>query len=491
MRRRWALFATYLVGVALLAVWVISRASEPNDVVDAYDTAVEARVHTADPSSEGRAVGVHADLLQQAGLYDAHAAVVLTTSAGVTVTPVPVPERDWVVHPVLIDQPDLQAPDPVDVPVGSTLVALWVAEPSPAQSSTTLVHPLDRVIEVDLPVLSGGTQVATVTVHLTPVPITGEDLDIPGSADIPDQQLPRPDVGEAIPAVLQPDRQPVWVVGLADDVAVRDARSPHLFSGLVGWCGQMPGFIDSIGGDLFTATGQYAFGPAPHGMVPYEVQVADAHVTVTRRLAPPSRFDGVNPIGPMPPIQGSPVEQSGYCDIDEDVAMRANEGGYFLEDFRDSPTWVQHDLSAWPELVDDARDGWWRTDAVDVEGLPRLTGDLLVRLERGRIIDAAAPPGVARHMVYDTDLPAETRTMEVVGFGSDPEGPRVQVRDAIWITRDGAFPADTDPDGPRTLVSAMPPTSYQLPPDAPPDLEVGDLVEVTIDDGQVTTITER
>lgn len=491
MRRRWPLFATYIVGVALLAAWVIIRAPEPNDVVYAYDTVVQAHAETTDPSIEVRAVGVEADLLREAGLYDVHAAVVLTTSTGVTVAPVPVPERDWVVHPVLIDQPDLQAPDPIEVPAGSTLVALRVAEASPAHSFATLVDPLDQVIDADLPVLRGGAQVATVTVQLTPIPITGEDLDIPGPADIPDQQLPRPDVGEAIPAVLQPDRHPVWVVGLADDVVVLDARSPHRFSGLVGWCGQMPGFIDSIGASRFTATGRYAGGPAPHGLATYEVQVADDHVTVSRRLAPPSQFDGVTPMDPLPPIAGSPVEPAGFCDMDVDIAIRAIEDGYQLEDYRGSPTWQQHDLAAWPDLSRADGDGWWRTDDVDVEGLPQLAGDLLVRVERGRIIDAAAPPGTARHMVDDIDVPTEPMTMEVVGFGSSPDGPRIQLREAVWVTPDGAFPATDDPAGPRTLISAAPAITYQLPADAPRDLEAGDLVEVTIDDGQITTITRR
>lgn len=426
MRRRWALMGTYVGGVALLAAWVVTRGPAPNTIAYHYETEASVTVEVLDGTVE--------------------------------------------VQAALLDAADFEQEGPIDVEAGMTLVALRVVEPSNDDGLTEIVYPLDRPVSATLPVLAGGDQIAVLSVELTPVPVTGDDLDIPGAVDIPAQRLPRPAVGQAIPSALGPERRPVWIVGLDQEVVVVDARSPHDASGLVGWCGSMPGFIDSIGGDRFTATGEYAFGPAPHGLTSYEVVQAADHVTVTRRLAPPARAFTNSSGLPLPLIQGSPVPQGPFCDIDTAVAQQANEDGYYLEDFRGDPTWVQHDLSAWPDLARADGDGWWRTDEVDVERVPVLTGDLLVRTRRGRIVDAAAAPGIARYPYQQNTAPS-TRVMQLLEV--DRENRTVELGDVVWVTPGGVYLSGEDPPEPsrrgsdhhpRRARGHSPPSSSCRPP---------------------------
>ncbi|CAN5355013.1 hypothetical protein BH23ACT9_BH23ACT9_25570 [soil metagenome] len=337
-----------------------------------------------------------------------------------------------------------------------------------------------------MPLVADGAVIARITATLTAVPRTGEDLGIPGARDIPDQRLPRPAVGEAIPTQLA-DGQPIWIVGLDDDVVVLDARSPHAASGLVGWCGSMPGFTDSIGASRFTARGEYRFGPALRGLTTYDVDVRRDHVVATGRLAPSSGIDRVGPDVVTPPIEGSPVEQQGpVCDSDPVINEAANEAGYYLEDFRGDPTWVQHDLSGWPDLAGARGDGWFRTDEAHVDGIAHLVGDVLVQRQRGHIVDLAAPPGVARFL-YGSDVSSVPQTLQLVQI--EPDRGAIGVRQVMWVTADGIAPAAADPDGPRHLIGTQPSFGYLLAPDARLDGAIGDLVTMVIDNGMVSAVT--
>lgn len=46
---------------------------------------------------------------------------------------------------------------------------------------------------------------------------------------------------------------------------------PNTVSGLVGWCGTLPGFTDEPGASGFHAAGGYTSGPAPRGLITYAV----------------------------------------------------------------------------------------------------------------------------------------------------------------------------------------------------------------------------
>jgi hypothetical protein len=258
-------------------------------------------------------------------------------------------------------------------------------------------------------------------------------------------------------------------------VRVVDARSPHRFSGLVGWCGSMRAFIDSIGNDVFTAAGAPVFGPAPHGLVPYETVVAGEHVVITRRL-PPAPW---TPDAPQAELDGP------GCQIDQPTAQAANEAGFYLEDFRGDASWVQHDLADWPPLDGATADGWYRTDRLDEPGLPVLRGALLVQRVRGRIVDGAAPPGVARQ--YVAGVPDGTyRWLLAAAGGGTPVFQR-----AVWVTPASLHPADRPPARrDRHLVPIHTLTDIPVRPNTPIPA-AGELVDVTIEDGIVVWVEAR
>lgn len=67
----------------------------------------------------------------------------------------------------------------------------------------------------------------------------------------------------------------------------------------------------------------------------------------------------------------------------------------------------------------------------------------------------------------------------------------MNLRDVIWATPDGAFPATADPAGPRRLVGANQAFPYSLAEGVRVTAPLDTLVEVTIDDGIVTALTPR
>jgi hypothetical protein len=360
------------------------------------------------------------------------------------------------------------------------------------QQTVTPTQPLAVSVPVQASNGSG-----TINVQFGQRPLTGEDLGIPGERDIPDQRLPRPVPGQVIPTQLV-DGHPVWVVGLEQDVAVYDARSPHMASGLVGWCGSMPGFSDSIGASRFDVLGRYHFGPSPTGLVEYRTVVATDHVTVTDILAPLPRADGLSVDGqdryPVDVFEGA---DGPYCDIDYDKAMVANEQGYFLEDSRGDPTWVQHDLAEWP-VFDGQSDGWFSTDQASLPQVGQLQGDLLVQRVGGRTVDAASPPGTARYL-YE---PAPgyrngTHIGMLTGVGrrnvDGDEEITLDLQQVVWLTPEGVEEVDGSP--PSTAQAVLladgrnpSPTLYVVAdglavPDRP-----GALVRITVTDDVVTRI---
>lgn len=484
MRRRWPLFATHVVVVTALAVYVSVTGPAPNPVVYDYDNTVDVSVTTVADDLELDAVGVSSGETKRAGAsLSGGPGLVVTASRPVTVdnAAVTVEDPDQLVVEARRgngDDPEV----PADTP---TFLELLVLRPLESEGAMRPVWPLDTPFEVDLPVTVEDQVVARIHVTLTPVPITGDDLDIPGMTDIADQRLPKPEVGEAIPTRFDSGR-PVWIVGTDDDVVVIDARSPHPVSGLVGWCGSLPGFIDSIGGDRFTANGDYRFGPAPHGLATYDVDVLNDAVLVTHRRPPTPRPDNADN-GGFPPIEGSELEQTGPCETSGDPTDVVDEdGSFYLEDYRDNPTWAQHDLSEWTPLDAASGDGWFRTDEADVDGIAHLVGDLLVRVERGRVVDAAAPPGTAR-LLYDSFDSSEPQTLLLEQV--DRAAGAVVVREVYWVTAGGVAPASADPAPPRHLESAEPAAGYRLASGVTVIAEPGELVEVVVDDGKVTSVT--
>lgn len=485
MDHRWALLTVYVVAVAVLAVWVVASAPASNPVVYGYDTDIEVSVDVVDGAVGVDIAEVSASGLPEVDLWLGGApGLVLTAprqvqidNAGVTVSGMD--ELLAQAFSVTGDDPVV----PADVP---TFIQVVVEQFPAAGGPRTPATPVDSSIVVEMPLVADGAVIARISATLTAVPRTGEDLGIPGAMDIPDQRLPRPEVGEAIPTKLA-DGRPIWIVGLDDDVVVVDARSPHAASGLVGWCGSMPGFIDSIGASRFTARGEYRFGPALHDLRAYDVDVHHDHVVATGRLAPPSGVDHVGPDVVMPPIEGSPVEQQGpACNSDPAINEAADQAGYYLEDFRGDPTWVQHDLSDWPDLAGARGDGWFRTDQAHIDGIAHLVGDVLIERRRGHIVDVAAPPGVARFL-YGSDISSQPQTVQLVQVELDVGA--VAFRPVMWVTADGVEPAAADPEPPRHLVGTHPVLSYQLHPAATLDGEPGDLVDIVVTDGTVVSVT--
>lgn len=319
---------------------------------------------------------------------------------------------------------------------------------------------LDQPITGALPVVAQDGRTGVVEITLTPRPQTGDALGIPGPTDLPDQRLPRPAVGEALPEMLA-DGRPVWVVGLDDgQVAVIDARSSHTVSGLVGWCATLPGFTDVPGASRFDAAGGYAFGPAPHGLTTYAVDVAADHVTVTGQLPPQPRPGLIGQQRQIPPIEGSPVAQGPICALDP-VAFEEGR-----EDYHGDPHWLQHDLASWPQL-DGQADGWFRTDQAIVPeqlvgGAPVLvTGDLLAHRIDGQTVDAAGPPGTTTRQPVPTDQPPPPILQLLAGLTDDPtedcpapscpHGTATLIP-VIWVTPTDITPVTDDPPPPGAVL---------------------------------------
>jgi hypothetical protein len=85
-----------------------------------------------------------------------------------------------------------------------------------------------------------------------------------------------PPLGGAVAAYLA-DGRPVFVVHHEDGtVGVVDAFSTHVTFGigkLVGWCPSSRTFEDPFHGSKWDEFGDYALGPAPTGLVTYEISV--------------------------------------------------------------------------------------------------------------------------------------------------------------------------------------------------------------------------
>jgi hypothetical protein len=357
---------------------------------------------------------------------------------------------------------------------------------------------LEAPISAALPLRADDGTTGAIEITHTPRAVTGTHLGISGPVDVADQRLPRPDVGEAIATQLE-DGRPVWVVGLDDgEVSVVDARSTHTVSGLVGWCGTMPGFIDSPGASRFDARGGYAFGPAPYGLSTYDVQVSQDHVVVTRRLPPAPRPD-LSGEGRAPAhIVGSSLTQGRPCEPNSDVP----QDGRIIEDYRGQPGWAQHDLSAWPPLQGQP-DGWYRTEEVDAPAslVPPpmaaiITGEVLVHRVDGETVDAAGPPGTTQLtldaaggdtpfggtpmlLLSVTEVPVHDCPEEICPYGS------VTTIPVMWATPDALLDVTdlTPPHPDAVLYPALPqpPTPRPLAQAARIQAHPSDLVEVALD----------
>ena len=334
-------------------------------------------------------------------------------------------------------------------------------------SGEVVLEQLTGHADLRLPVEIGG-EVGEVRVTVTSVTLGLDDLntsiDAPG--DVPDQVFDRPAPGVALPEQLD-DGTPIWIVGLDEGVGVVGARSPHTVSGLVGWCGTLPGFIDSPGSSRFTADGRYQFGPAPFGLVPYGTVVDGETVTVTSRLAPEPRDAGGT--AGFPPIRGSAIPQTGPCPSELDVVDE--DGGDVsaaLEDYRDAPGWVQHDLTGWPPL-DGQDDGWYLTEDAETEQ-GQWVGETLIQRVDGVTVDLAAPP--PGPMLVRPPGP-HPRAGLLVEQASGPT-PSCQactngsavILDVEWVTPTRLLPTDpagSRPEGPSSLVPTLPFNDAPLP----------------------------
>lgn len=389
-----------------------------------------------------------------------------------------------------------------DIP---TVVLLQVELETAGNYEVVVEQALAEEVDIRLPVSDPSTgQASMVKVRLSPRDLTGADFGVPGPVDIPDQQFDRPEPGQVLPEQLA-DGTPIWVVGLDDDVVVLDARSPHTVSGLVGWCGTMPGFTDSPGAARFDSRGRYTFGPAPTGLTPYAVEVGQDTVTVQRRLEPPPRPGGQVAASwedQYAPIEGSDLPQGVMCESLADKAREAGEDGLFPEDYRDALGWVQHDLSDW-DVLEGQDEGWFRTTSAELEGFGRIEGDLLVRREDGQTVDVASPPGGATR-----GYPREGEEATVLQFVSHEADPAedcvvpcpygaVQLREVSWVTADGIIRIEPDtprPAPPLGLIgqfpfNADPVTPRPLAESANVSANPGDLVLVWFDsDGNVRAV---
>lgn len=353
----------------------------------------------------------------------------------------------------------------------------------------------DGPVDLVVPLRRQGGGEGQVRVTTRPVPVTGEDLGIPGQAGIDEQDLPRPESGEVLATQLA-DGRPVWVVGLSDDVAVYDARSPHQASGLVGWCGSMPGFIDSIGSSRFDMFGRYRFGPAPTGLVSYQTELTDDRVVVTGRLAAPPRSEV--PVEelyqPLPAAEVFADVDGTYCDIDQDKAQAANERQEFVEDYTGDPSWDQHDLADWPAYEGQA-DGWYRTTSASLPQVGRLRGDLLIRREGGRTVDAASPPGTARYLYAPAPGYRDGSHVGLLRAVGSVEAGEVtlDLQPVVWLTADGIEEVTgAAPPTPEAVFAPLPPgvgpDRYVVAPDVDVPDQPGTLVRVTVTDDLVTRI---
>lgn len=356
---------------------------------------------------------------------------------------------------------------------------------------------LEEDVTISLPLRDPFTgETSTVVVSLTPRDLTGEDFGVPSPVDIPDEQFTRPEPGRALPERLA-DGTPIWVVGLDDDVVVLNARSPHTPSGLVGWCGTLPGFTDSPGAARFDSRGRYTFGPAPTGLTPYAIEVGQDSVTVQRRLEPPPRPDEPGAASwedLYAPIEGSDLPQGVMCESLADKAREAGQDGSFPEDYRESVGWVQHDLSDW-EVLEGQAEGWFRTTSAPLEGYGRIEGDLLVRREKGQTVDVVTTPGSPTQ-----GYPRERERADVLQFVSHeadavedcvvpcPHG-AVQLREVSWVTAEDIIRIEPDtprPAPPLGLIGQFPFNADALGPrplgeSATVSADPGDLVLVRFD----------
>lgn len=104
-----------------------------------------------------------------------------------------------------------------------------------------------------------------------------------------------PESGQGPAPVLLDDGTPVFVADQGDEVVVLDARVPYdgPFVGLdvlVVWCETSGLFEESPGGSRFAPDGTYLGGPAPGGLVAYEIDhLDDRRIRVTGRGEVPPR----------------------------------------------------------------------------------------------------------------------------------------------------------------------------------------------------------
>jgi hypothetical protein len=492
-RARWAAAAVAL-GVAVLAVVPPLRAVEEQDaVVYQIDQRVEAaargeladrvRVAVVGGSRPSGSLG-HIDLVVTAEEELELGLVAEPTAAGAMAA------SSWrlVGTEVVVDDGTTALRPGVPTPLSIEVGHGPGAEGLPPD-------PLRVQVAGSLPLRSADGRSGAIEVVVVPVEVTGADLGVPGPHDIPDERLPRPAVGEAIATALA-DGRPVWVAGLDDgEVAVVDARSPHTPSGLVGWCAPMPGFVDSPGGSRFAPDGGYAFGPAPHGLTAYDVEVAEDHVVVTARRAPAPRPGLSGNPREIPRIRGSSWEQA-YCEHD---GAQVGDPARWVEDLTGAPGWAQHDLGAWPAF-DDQPDGWYRAGEADVpagvlgEHVASLRGDVLVNRVDGVTVDAAGPPGSAVHdFARPAEEPEPLAVLTAAAAGPTPECPApscphgsVSLLTVVWVTADGVHEVtDPSPPAPDAVLHPTRPWPAGPTPLAAAhvvDAVVGQLVSVERDD---------
>lgn len=138
-----------------------------------------------------------------------------------------------------------------------------------------------------------------------------------------------PERGEALPAELD-DGRPVFVVHHEDgQVSVVDGFSTHEPFGIrkiIGWCERSRWFEDPFHGSAFNEFGVYRDGPAPTGLLTYEVTPLDAgHVRVVGVLPPTTRdTPGGEPAGPFcsgaAPTAGAPLLHPVIEPVDSSLA---------------------------------------------------------------------------------------------------------------------------------------------------------------------------
>lgn len=140
--------------------------------------------------------------------------------------------------------------------------------------------------------------------------IDGPQVDFAPAEQQPDasepQRLPAPE-GDGVSAERLPDGTPVFVTRLDDDIHVLDARAPHhLEQGLevyVSFCEDPLVAGEPWSGSMYDRAGFYQVGPAPGGLVSYEVTVEPTDggetLLVGQRRAAPARdaeFDYEQPV---------------------------------------------------------------------------------------------------------------------------------------------------------------------------------------------------